>query len=86
VLGYDTDLVGEMEVSAFELRTRPRTTMVWLLCIAGALLGLAVAPRRTVRAWRSARGWRNLYACPVPHAEVLTWSIDEMRSWMSRAQ
>ena len=33
-LGYGPDLVGEMEVSAFELRTGPANVVVLFLCVA----------------------------------------------------
>jgi hypothetical protein len=82
VLGYGTDLVGEMEISAFELRTMPRTVIVFLLCVAGVLAGLMAAPRRTVMAWKRARGWRNLYGSGLRYEEVLGWTMDELLGWM----
>ena len=81
-LGYGADLVGEMEVSAFELRTGPANLVVAFLCVTAVLLGALVAPRRTFRAHRAARGARNLYACPVPNEQVLTWPVAELRAWM----
>lgn len=82
VLGYPTTLVGEMEISAFELRTIPRTPIVFLLCIAGVAAGLFVAPRRTITAWRRARGCRNLYGSGLAYADVLAWSFEELVAWM----
>jgi hypothetical protein len=82
VLGYRTDLVGEMEISAFELRTVPRTTIVFLLCVAGVASGLIWAPRRTIAAWRRARGWRNLYGSGLVYDEVIAWTMEALIAWM----
>lgn len=81
-LGYGPDLVGEMEVSAFELRTGPANLVVLFLCIAAVVLGAVVAPGRTLRAFRGARGTRNLYRCSIPNREVLEWQVDELHAWM----
>ena len=81
-LGYGPDLVGEMEVSAFELRTGAANLVVLFLCVSAMALGAVIAPRRTLRAYRAARGTRNLYRCPTPNAEVLEWTIEELRAWM----
>jgi hypothetical protein len=85
VLGYEPDLIGEMEISAFELRTGVKTVMVLLLCLAGVALGLLVAPRRTIKAWRSARGRRNLYALGVPWEEVQGWPLIQLRTFVAGA-
>lgn len=82
VLGYRTDLVGEMEISAFELRTRPRTTMVFLLCVAGVLTGMLWAPRRTLAAWRRGAGARNLYGAELAYEAVLEWPVSALTAWM----
>ena len=82
VLGYGTDLVGEMEISAFELRTWPRTFIVFWLCVAGVAAGILVAPRRTLAAWRRARGCRNLYRAGLAYPAVLGWSLDALVEWM----
>lgn len=82
VLGYGTDLVGEMEISAYELRTVPKTVIVFLLCVAGVAAGLVAAPRRTLAAWRRARGCRNLYRSGLRYEEVLGWSMEELVDWM----
>ncbi len=81
-LGYGSDLIGEMEVSAFELRTGPANAVVLFLCVSAVLLGALVAPRRTLEAFRSARGARNLYRCPIPNEQLLDWPIDALRGWM----
>jgi hypothetical protein len=82
VLGYGTDLVGEMEISAYELRTVPRTFIVLLLCLAGVAAGLFWAPRRTLAAWRRGRGCRNLYRSGLRYEEVLGWTMEDLSHWM----
>jgi hypothetical protein len=85
VLGYGTDLVGEMEISAFELRTLPRTVIVFLLCVAGVAAGLIWAPRRTIAAWRRAKGWRNLYGSGLKYGDVIEGPMETLTAWMSPA-
>ncbi|MBK8259239.1 MAG: hypothetical protein IPK82_42105 [Polyangiaceae bacterium] len=81
-LGYETNVVGEAEISAFELRTGTKTFLVTVLCVLGVLVGLFAAPGRTWTAFRRARGCRNLYGAALPHPEVLAWTVDDLRRWM----
>ena len=55
--GFGTDLVGEGEISAWECGAGLRGVGLYVGAIVctGALLGLVVAPRRAVRAFRLAR-------------------------------
>jgi hypothetical protein len=46
------------------------------------LVGLVIAPRRTIRAWRSARGQRTLYALGKSADEVLGSSVEELRGML----
>lgn len=84
VLGYQTDVIGEIEISAFELRTGVRTPMVLFLCLAGVALGLVVAPLRTIRAWRSARAKRNVYG--IPWGELRAWPMEALRDFIEGKQ
>ena len=79
VLDVDNDLAGEAVVSAFELRTGPPTFGIALLCLSGIAVGLLVAARRTVAAWRRGAGCRNCYSVDLDVARG--WSVDELRSW-----
>ncbi len=81
-LGAATDVRGEAEVSAFELRTGPPSVLIWLLCVAGCAVGLVLAPRRTVQAWQRARHCRNCYGRAVNLDVLLDLTVDELRAWM----
>jgi len=61
--GYGTDLAGEGEISAWELRAGLRGLDPYVsgIIVSGALLGVMIAPRRTLRAWRAAKGARALW-------------------------
>lgn len=83
--GYGTDQAGEGEISAWELRRGVRALgwYVGAIVISGALLGLLVAPRRTVRAWqRSAGTADNLCHGTQPYEALLQLSIGELRAML----
>jgi hypothetical protein len=79
VTGYGTGLVGEAEISAYELRAGCRSFMVHVLCVGAILCAMFVAPRRIVRAWRRARGARTLYYTTIPYETILDMSVAELR-------
>lgn len=79
VTGYGTGLVGEAEISAYELRGGCRSFVVHLLCFGAILCALFVAPRRILRAWRRARGARTLYYTDIPYEALLGMSVAELR-------
>jgi hypothetical protein len=87
--GYGTDLVGEAEISAWELRRglRGLDPYVSALVIGGALMGLVFAPRRTLSAWRSAsvdRGSRaqerSLFGSSAAYEDLLALEVAELRA------
>lgn len=78
--GYGTDLVGEAEVGAWELRGGCRTAVVYALNGAALLGGLLIAPLRTLRALRDARGARALYRLPLDYAALLDLTLGELRA------
>jgi hypothetical protein len=60
--GYETSLVGEAEIGAWELAGGcKRYPAAWVLNIAAVLLGLLVAPRCTWRAFLRGRHSETLY-------------------------
>ena len=52
---------GEVEVSAFELRTGAPSVLIRALCVGALAFGALLAPRRVRRAWRRYAGATNLY-------------------------
>jgi hypothetical protein len=64
--GYDTTLVGEAEIGAWELASGCRHHIAaWVLNLGAVITGLFLSPRRVCRAFL--RGWRstNLYQLGV---------------------
>jgi hypothetical protein len=76
---YDTSNTGEAEISAWELAagTRPHW-IVLFLDLAGAGVGLIIAPLRTFRSFIRGRRCRSLYAEPLTE-ELLSASVGEVR-------
>jgi len=79
VTGYRTGLVGEAEISAYELRAGCGSLMVFILCVGAILITMFVAPRRVWRAWKQAKGARTLYHTNVPYEELLKMSVTDLR-------
>jgi len=79
ITGYQTGLVGEAEISAYELRAGCRSLMVLILCVGAIVIGMFVAPRRIRRAWRRAKGARTLYRTKVPYETLLEMSVADLR-------
>lgn len=66
--GYGTDLVGEGEISAWELRGIGSLGLyVGSIVVAGTLAGAMLAPRRAIAAWRAARAARSLFELVPPN-------------------
>ncbi len=60
--GYDTDIAGEFEISAWEIAAGCKGFVAaWQLNLGGMVGGLLVAPRRTLRAFLRGRHSRTLY-------------------------
>lgn len=78
--GYRTDLVGEAEIGAWELRAGCTTLAAWLYNGMAVMLGLVLGPRRVWRAFRGAKGMRTLYRLGLPYDEVLALSLSELRA------
>jgi len=83
VTGYGTDMVGEAEISAWELRRglSGLGAYVSALVVGLAALGLVIAPVRTVRAWRaSAKRVPSLFAGHDDYDALLELDVAELRS------
>jgi hypothetical protein len=79
--GFGTDLAGEGEVSAWELRggLAGQGPYVTSLILSGVLAGLLIAPRRTLAAWRAAKGARSLWTQGTAYDALLDKSVGELR-------
>lgn len=76
--GYETTWRGEAEIGAFEIATScKRYWAAWMFNTGGFLFGLAIAPRRTWRAFVRGRRCRNFYG--AERARVAALSIDDAR-------
>lgn len=78
--GYGTDWAGEAQIGAWELRAGCNSLVLYWLNGWGVVFGLFLAPVRTWRAFRSARGQLSLYRDPTPYASLLQMSVGELRA------
>lgn len=78
--GYRMDIVGEFEISAWEIAAGcGRFGVAWGLNLMGLTAGLVVAPRRVLRAfWRGCSS-DSLYRAPSLLERVLELPVDEAR-------
>lgn len=77
--GYQTDLLGEFEISAWELASGcADKTAAWILNLGGYAAGVLVAPRRTLRAFVRGRHSQNLYRRRFD-AALLARTVGDMR-------
>lgn len=74
--GYGTDLVGEGEISAWELRGIGSLGLyVGSIVVAGTLAGALLAPRRAVAAWRAASSARSLFELVPPDPDDASYEV-----------
>lgn len=79
--GYGTDVRGEGEISAWELRGGLRGLDLYVggIVLSGALLGFVIAPRRTWRAWKAGAKARPLWTTRPDYEAVLDESVEALR-------
>lgn len=77
--GYGTDYAGEAEIGIWELRAGCNTAFLWFINGLAVALGVFVAPRRIVRAWREAEGARSLYVDGRAYDALLDLDLVELR-------
>jgi hypothetical protein len=76
--GYDTNTIGEFEISAWEIAAGCKTfAAAWALNLSGMVAGALVAPRRTFRAFVRGRRGRTLYG--EPFEPLLEMTVGEAR-------
>ena len=82
--GYDTDIIGEFEISAWEIAAGCKGFIAaWQLNLGGMFGGLVVAPRRTLRAFLRGRHSRTLYGDDLD--TLLASRVAELRARMGVA-
>lgn len=79
VSGYGTGLVGEAEVSAYELRSGCPSFLIFIFCIGSICIGLALSPVRVLKAWRIAKGTHTLYRSSIPYQTLIGMEIADLR-------
>ena len=78
--GYDTSVLGEAQVSCLELRGGGVTPLIGFLCVGAIGIGMLMAPRTMLAAWRRAKGVRSVYVLEIPEAELMAWPLDRLRA------
>ena len=80
--GYGTDLVGEAEISAWEIRGGLGAVGLYVGSIVTSIvaLGWVMAPRRLARARRAATGAPSLFARTDEYGRLLALSVGELRA------
>ena len=79
VTGYDTDMVGELEISAWEIGAGCRDYWAaWFINLSGLAGGLFAAPRRTFRAF--VRGRHNVTLYGQDLEALLDCQVGEVRT------
>ena len=79
--GCGTDLASEAEVGAWECRAglRPLGLYTGAIVLSIVLLGLLIAPRRTLRAWRASEGLSLFHLPEYTYAALLSLTVGELR-------
>jgi hypothetical protein len=79
VTGYDTNTLGEFEISAWEIAAGCKgMAAAWVLNLSGLAGGVLFAPRRTYRAFMCGRRMDTLYGRDLP--ALLDRRVDEVRA------
>lgn len=87
--GFGTDIVGEGEVSAWEVRggLRGLDAYVSSIVLAGTMAGFVTAPQRMLRATRVLAGPRHsLFGMKVPYEKLLDLTVGELRTMLGVPQ
>lgn len=83
--GYGTDHAGEAELSAWQARLGLRRAGLYVsaIVLANVAVGVGVAPRRTLAAFRLARGGRSLFGIDADYEQLLALSVGELRAHLA---
>jgi hypothetical protein len=79
--GYGTDLAGEGEISAWEARRGLRSLGLYVggIVVSGALLGITMAPRRALAAWRESGSGTSLFDSDASYDSLMELSVGALR-------
>jgi hypothetical protein len=80
--GFGSGLIGEAEISAYELRTGWGNLIILTLCIGAVFLGGMIRPRRVWHAWARSKDVRGLYRCGHDYEALLDMTVMELRSYL----
>ncbi len=81
ITGFGTDLAGEGEISAWEVRRglRGLDLYVTLVVLLAGTSGFVMAPIRAIRAFRRSGGGRNLFADERDYEDLLAMNLGDLR-------
>ena len=79
--GFGTDLVGEGEISAWEVRRGLNGVGLYVasIILLGMTMGLLLSPRRALEAWGASRRGGSLFGTTRSHEELLDMTVGELR-------
>ena len=77
--GYGTDLVGEAEIGAWELRAGCVGVAAYVYNGMAVTMGLLIAPLRTLQAFRDARACTTIYRLGLDYDAALAMDLLELR-------
>lgn len=82
--GFGTNPTGESEISAWELRRGFRGLDLYVssIVVSVALVGLLIAPLRTLRAWRLSGRHPTLFRGERPYDQLLSMTVGELRAFL----
>jgi hypothetical protein len=81
VTGYGTDLTGEGEISAYELRGGLLSSGLYVssIIVSAAAFAFVASPRRVWRAFKASRGTRDLWDLDVQYESLLDLTVGDLR-------
>lgn len=80
ILDVPPTILGEAEVSAFELRTGCPSWLVAFICMSSLVVAFFVSPRRVLAAWKRFSGHRkNLYGDGAHLPQLLGQPVSSVR-------
>jgi hypothetical protein len=86
--GFGTDHAGEGEISMWQIRRGLAGTGLYVtsVVVANALLGLLLAPRRTLAALRHPSAGGSLFSATMDYESMLDQSVGELRAMLAIPQ